>query len=63
MERPGVRLIGQFHDEIVLDYDPLVTPYTVETVKMELEQVMSNPHPFKGFPLAAEVKHDYRYTK
>lgn len=63
VERPGVRLIGQFHDEIVLDYDPLVTPYTVETVKMELEQVMSNPHPFKGFPLAAEVKHDYRYTK
>ena len=63
VERPGVRLIGQFHDEIVLDYDPLVTPYTVEAVKMELEQVMSNPHPFKGFPLAAEVKHDYRYTK
>lgn len=63
VERPGVRLIGQFHDEIVLDYNPLLTPYTVETVKMELEQVMSNPHPFKGFPLAAEVKHDYRYTK
>ena len=63
VERPGVRLIGQFHDEIVLDYNPLVTPYTVETVKMELEQVMSNPRPFMGFPLAAEVKHDYRYTK
>lgn len=63
VERPGVRLIGQFHDEIVLDYDPLVAPYPVEIVKKELEQVMSNPHPFKGFPLAAEVKHDYRYTK
>jgi DNA polymerase len=57
---PNVELIGQFHDEIVLDWTPGVTPYgeTVESLRAAMSYTQ-----LVGFPLAAEVKSDYRYTK
>lgn len=58
---PNVDLIGQFHDEIVLDWRPGPTP--LETTKADLEHLMSDPGPVQGFPLEADIKSDYRYTK
>lgn len=62
---PNLTLIGQFHDEIVLDWVPLVGPdaISLEAAKGALEILMSAPGLAKSFPLAAEIKHDYRYTK
>lgn len=57
----NVQLIGQFHDEIVLDWQPGGTD--LRDVKASLEASMSNEGIFAGFPLAAEVKSDYRYIK
>lgn len=56
-----LHLIGQFHDEIVLDWQPGGVR-TLENAKAMLEHYMSNTS-VPGFPLAAEIKHDYRYTK
>lgn len=61
--RPGVTLVGQFHDEIVLDFDPDVSTALIGDVLLRLEREMSNPGRFDGFPLSAEVKHAYRYIK
>lgn len=56
----GADLIGQFHDEIVLDcYDET----RVWEWQDKLTELMSDPGTFRSFPLAAEVKYDYRYTK
>jgi len=57
----GVALVGQFHDEIVLDWTPLAGG-SVDFVCDVLEGFMTSTH-LKGFPLGAEVKHAYRYTK
>ena len=68
MAYPNVKIIGQFHDEIVLEWTPIESvgetwgavslPFAVE----RLEQLMS-ASPVLDFPLAAEVKYDHRYTK
>lgn len=62
---PNIEVIGQFHDEIVLDWWP--TPYaggiTLKQAKADFERIMSDPGIVVGFPLAAEIKSDYRYTK
>jgi hypothetical protein len=59
---PGVnvQLVGQFHDEIVLDWKPGAV--ALESTKAMLNDCMSRTK-LPGFPLAAEIKHDYRYTK
>ncbi|MGV0949438.1 MAG: DNA polymerase [Azonexus sp.] len=59
---PGVnvQLVGQFHDEIVLDWTPGAV--ALESTKVMLNDCMSRTT-LPGFPLAAEIKHDYRYTK
>jgi DNA polymerase len=59
---PGVNveLVGQFHDEIVLDWRPGAV--TLESTKAMLNDCMSRTK-LPGFPLAAEIKFDYRYTK
>ena len=59
---PGinVQIVGQFHDEIVLDWVP--GPLTLDSAKALLNEHMSTCS-LPGFPLAAEIKHDYRYTK
>lgn len=57
-----VTLIGQFHDELVVDYVPAHASNVTEIV-MGFEMAMSDPGLAKSFPLKAEVKHDYRYIK
>lgn len=59
----GVQLVGQFHDEIVVEFDATMCSYTLEEVKSILTTMMSTFPMLPGFPLAAEVKSDYRYTK
>jgi DNA polymerase bacteriophage-type len=56
----NVRLVGQFHDEIVLDVDH---PPILDRVKKRLGELMSHSDIAPSFPLEAEIKHDYRYTK
>lgn len=57
----SVTLVGQFHDEIVVDWRP--HDLTLAQAKADLERMMSDPGRLKSFPLAAEIKDDYRYTK
>ena len=66
----GVKLVGQFHDEIVLDadLDELATHgKTFEDVAKSLEEIMSDPYVqgyvIPGFPLSAEVNYAWRYIK
>ena len=61
-------VVGQFHDEIVLDWMPLNSKSTImslEYAKQRMDEYMSDAAGigFPSFPLAAEIKHDYRYTK
>ena len=68
MGYPNVKLIGQFHDEIVLEWTPIESvgktwgAVSLEYAVKKLEQLMSTS-PVLDFPLAAEVKYDHRYTK
>lgn len=57
----NVRVVGQFHDEIVLDWSPGAVD--LDDTKQALAAFMSNPGPISRFPLDADVKDDYRYTK
>lgn len=64
-------IVGQFHDEIVVDWVPTFNPgsswsneITLDVLIKLMKSVMSTIAPmFKGFPLDAEIKSDYRYTK
>lgn len=58
--RDNVHVVGQFHDEIVLDWEP--GPMGLDDTKKALEFYMSETR-LRGFPLEAEIKDDYRYTK
>ena len=68
LQHPNLKLIGQFHDEIVLEWSPIETAkeqeraVSLEYAVKKLERLMSIS-PVDGFPLAAEVKYDHRYTK
>lgn len=57
----GLDLIGQFHDEIVLDWTPKGGLSLTEATAF-LERYMTKHH-VPHFPMAAEIKYDYRYTK
>ena len=62
----NVHVVGQFHDEMVLDWGPTNGTFSsLEAIEAGLTQRMSDSAAigFPSFPLAAEVKHDYRYTK
>ena len=59
---PNVRLIGQFHDEIVLDWAPRMGQPDLAMTMKSLEEMMTYTI-LPEFPLAAEIKSDYRYTK
>lgn len=61
----NVGLVGQFHDELVLDWEPGSRPEhaTEAEAKYMLDQFMSDPGLAKSFPLAADIKTDYHYTK
>lgn len=55
-------IVGQFHDEIVVDWRP--GTYTLAASLARIEVLMSRTPTWAfDFPLAAEVKSDYRYTK
>jgi hypothetical protein len=58
------KLIGQFHDEIVLDWQPINAGNCVdhEHAMAFLRDTMTMEY-VEGFPIDAEVKSDYRYTK
>lgn len=60
----NVDLIGQFHDEIVLDWVPLGTSpgYDLDEAKAKLHRSMTNTI-VPGFPLDAEINSSYRYIK
>jgi DNA polymerase len=58
----NVQLIGQFHDEIVLDWAPQLNQPGLATVMSTLNESMTRTT-LPDFPLAAEIKHDFRYTK
>ena len=65
----NVKLIGQFHDEIVIDWKPPHDPFDweLEQTIQVLQKAMSTPrlgsNTLYSFPLEAAVAHDYRYIK
>lgn len=65
----NVKMIGQFHDEIVIDWKPPHDPFDweLEQTIQVLQKVMSTPRlknfTLDTFPLEAAVAHDYRYIK
>jgi hypothetical protein len=64
----NVDLIGQFHDEIVVDWRPPALPRVTGQVDLEgvilgMNLCMSDAGDIRDFPLEADIKHDYRYTK
>ena len=59
----GVEIVGQFHDEIVVDWNPGRTKLSLDQVITIMENCMSDPGPLKGFPLEADIKHAHRYIK
>lgn len=60
-DTPGLKLIGQFHDEIVLEWDP-ACPLSLAEAEGVLHRYMCYTR-HKGFPLSAEVHSDHRYIK
>ena len=58
---PNATIIGQFHDEVVVDWVPGPTP--MDQVIAIMEDVMSKSPTHPALPMGFEVKHDYRYTK
>ena len=69
-DMPNVRIIGQFHDEIVVEWQPDVfegaEPWAVcwgeDSVRTAMQSSMTQCR-LSGFPLDAEIKNDWRYTK
>lgn len=63
---PNATPIGQFHDELVTSWVPSneTGAVTLDQAMSLVETAMSMPrYSFRGFPLEADVKNDYRYTK
>ena len=63
---PNANIVGQFHDEIVVDWVPsqAAGSVTLEAIQKIMESAMSQVDiAFLGFPLEADIKHDYRYIK
>lgn len=60
----NANIVGQFHDEIVVDWRPMGsgTSYPLDKLKAEMDAAMSTTV-LPGFPLAADIKSAYRYIK
>ena len=59
----NLKLIGQFHDELVVEWSPGGTISLAEALNV-LNSLMSRPPDYaRDFPLAAEIKHAHRYIK
>lgn len=65
--RPNAMLIGQFHDEIAVEWWPSNEPDAISQGEVQdvMEHCMSNvlPSGLSGFPLGAEINADFRYIK
>ena len=61
-EGTGVKMIGQFHDELVAEWDPTCT-ISLEEAQARLLRAMTAIDGYPWFPFAAEVKHAHRYIK
>ena len=59
---PNMQLIGQFHDELVVEWEPSAKGEDLHRAETRLAAAMSMTI-LAGFPLAAEVHSDYRYIK
>lgn len=61
----NVKLVGQFHDEIVLEWTPPMASDTVAAAKHIQEQfrLAMEQCVLPGFPLKAEIQADRRYIK
>lgn len=61
----NVQIIGQFHDEIVVEWRPETTPQDISLEGMEalMVQRMTQIPGLEGFPLAAVAHSDRRYIK
>jgi DNA polymerase len=65
-EVPNATLIGQFHDELVVSWWPFtgIGGRTLQQVESLMSAAMSmTRYSLQGFPLQADIKNDYRYTK
>lgn len=62
-EDPGSTLVGQFHDEIVVEWNPELSMLTLEQAEDRLYKAMTYVGAFQDFPLSAEVHSAYRYIK
>lgn len=58
---PNATLVGQFHDEVVVDWVP--GRYSMAQVMGILNGAMTYSPTHPQLPMGVEVKHDYRYTK
>ena len=56
-------IVGQFHDEIVVDWNPQRSHLNLQQLIKIMHECMSDPGPLKGFPLEADIKHAHRYIK
>lgn len=59
---PNALIVGQFHDEVAVDWWPEEGGWPKERVVELMEQIMSQCK-LPDFPMAAEVKSSYRYIK
>lgn len=61
-DTPNAQIIGQFHDEIVVDWWPDPNGQSLDYVKSLMDTAMSETR-IEGFPLVADIKNAYRYIK
>ena len=63
----NVKLIGQFHDELVVEWTPApntLETWTLDELEFNMDQAMTRlPWPALDLPLAAEIKHARNYIK
>jgi len=60
--KPNVQMVGQFHDEIVVDWQPMAGEPSLRETMDNMQACMSKSR-LSGFPLKAEINAEYRYTK
>ena len=61
-EDPGLKLVGQFHDEIVVEYNPDSAQRDISMAVQMLKREMQWTE-VPNFPLAADVNYSHRYIK
>lgn len=69
MDTSNVQLIGQFHDELVMDWVPIEASrntgnfFSLWDAKAALKTSMTNAWNMPSFPLESEIHSSYRYIK